>query len=59
MVEIFLELICAAMKIGTITEAGMYPNKYISVDGNTSDGCRYSLSFRLIDKSEKDGSDNP
>lgn len=59
MVEIFLELISTAMKIGTITEAGMYPNKYISIDGNTSDGRRYSLSCRLIEKDENDGSSNP
>lgn len=47
MVDIFIELITAAMAIGSITDASMYSPDFITIYGMAPDGRKYSISFQF------------
>lgn len=59
MVDILIDLVTAAMNIGSITAAHMYSPDLITIDGATSAGKNFTISFRYVDGSEKDASTNP
>ncbi len=59
MVDIFIDLISAAMNIGSITTASMYTPDFITIDGAAKDGRTYSLSFHFVEEKKHDADQNP
>lgn len=45
-------LIKVAEQIGTVTSVNMYENGYMSIEGKTEDGKKFSIT-RIIEKEEK------
>lgn len=54
MSEIFEALIHLGTGVGTVTQAMMYLNGFMSVEGKTKDGNKYSVTL-CIEEEKKDG----
>lgn len=45
--DMFVEMIRLAEQIGNVENANMYPNDYMSIDGETKGGKKFNLSLSL------------
>lgn len=52
---IFQKLIEIGITLGTITDAHLYDNDFISIEGVAYEGKKFSLSLHLKEASENDG----
>jgi hypothetical protein len=50
--DMFVEMIRLAEQIGTVEDAHMYPNNYLSIAGETKDGKKFNLSLSLRGENE-------
>ena len=53
MYEIYQELLAMFEKLGTVTESHLYPNGFITIDGQDTGG--RSISITLCNKEKHDG----
>ncbi len=53
MIGIFKKLVEVAIDVGSITEANMYEDGFMRVEGKTSDGKSFSLSL-VVKEEQKD-----
>ena len=51
---IFKTLIDTAIKLGTITSAHMYDDNFISIDGVSHEGKKFSLTMNIKEEKEND-----
>jgi hypothetical protein len=54
MIEIFGMLIKAGMKLGEINQAMMYDHGFMTIEGETNDGKKFSINMHIKEE-EKDG----
>ena len=52
MIDIFIDLVTAAMSIGSITDAHMYSQDLITIGGKTKAGKEFTVTFRHIEGTE-------
>lgn len=47
MSEIFTALLCLAGGVGTVTSAGWYENGFMTADGVTADGKKFTVTLNI------------
>lgn len=54
MSDILCRLIGLCNEVGTVTSAMMYDNGFITIDGKTNDGKKFSITMSVMEE-DKDG----
>lgn len=54
MVEIFEALIHLAGGVGTVTSANMFDSDYMTADGVTADGKKFTITLNIREENEND-----
>lgn len=49
MIDVLIDLVTAAMGIGSITDAHMHSQDLITIGGKTKAGKEFSLTFRMLE----------
>lgn len=55
MSEVFQKLLNIGLKLGTVTNAHLYDNDFITIDGVTMEGKKFSLSLHITEEEKNDG----
>lgn len=55
MSEIFQKLMNIGLKIGNVTTAHLYDNDFITIEGVTTEGKKFSITLHVMEEENKDG----
>lgn len=53
--DIFQKLMKIGCKIGTITNAHLYDNDFITIEGVNAEGKKFSLNLHITEEEKNDG----
>lgn len=55
MSEIFQKLLNIGLKLGTVTNAHLYDNDFITIEGVTAEGKKFSLNLHITEEEKENG----
>ena len=55
MMDVFGRLIKAALELGEINQALMYESGFMTIEGKTNAGKKFSVTLHINEEEEKDG----